>query len=140
MDASEPSLLDGAPGAMVAVDDLGLIAHANDAALALLGWDRELIGLPLYCIIPERLRARHLTGFTRYLRSGESRLQGGTVRVPALLRSGDECMIDLTIRVYRRPDGSKLAVAALEAVALGTAPPALREIEDALSRRMYQLI
>jgi PAS domain S-box-containing protein len=135
----EPELLDSIEGALVAVADDGLVAHANAAALDLLGYD-SLVGLPLLTIIPPRLRRRHKEGFLRYLSTGESRLQGSTVRVPALLGDGTEQMVDLTIRVYRRPDGSKLAVAAMTASPLGKPPPGLRVLEDALAKRLYELI
>jgi PAS domain S-box-containing protein len=137
---TEPELLDAIEGPLMAVGDDGLIAYANQDALDLLGWDLGLVGRPLFHIIPVRLRERHRAGFARYLHSGESRLQGGTVRVPALLYDGSEQMIDLTIRVYRRPDGTKLAVAGLLAAELGTPPPGLRVLEDALAKRLYELL
>ena len=137
--AEEPDLLDSIEGALVAVSDDGLIAHANPEALHLLGYD-ALVGTPLLGIIPQRLRRRHHEGFLRYLSTGESRLQGGTVRVPALLGDRSEQMIDLTIRVYRRPDGSKLAVAAMTAATLGKPPPGLRVLDDMLAKRLYDLI
>lgn len=140
MDSAEPDLLDTIEGALVAVSDDGLIAHANPEALEILGWDEGLIGQPLLTIIPARLRSRHHEGFLRYLTTGESRLQGGTVRVPALLGDGTEQMIDLTLRVYRRPDGTKLAVAAMAVAPLGKPPPGLRVLEDALAKRLYELI
>ena len=74
------------------------------------------------------------------MRTGESRLQGGTVRVPARRRDGTEQEIDLTIRVFRRPDGSKLVSAGLSVAPLGKAPPGLKVIEDALTRRLYELV
>lgn len=139
MDATELDLLDTIEGPLVAVSDDGLIAHANAGALDLLGYD-DLVGRPLLTIIPARLRLRHQEGFLRYLSTGESRLQGSTVRVPALLADSSEQMVDLTIRVYRRPDGTKLAVAAMTASPLGKPPPGLRVLEDALAKRLYELI
>ncbi len=127
-------------GAIVTVGDDGLISFASPEACALLGWDDALIGQPLTTIIPERLKGAHRAGFDRYVRTGESRLQGSTVRVPARKRDGTEQDIDLTIRVFRRPDGTKLVSAALSVAALGRAPPGLKVIEDALTRRMYELV
>src|ERR1051326_938943 len=103
----EAELLRAYPGAVVSVEDNGLIAFASPEALRLLGWDEDLIGQPLATIIPDRLQPQHRAGFSRYTQTGESPLQGKTVRVPARLRNGSERDIDLTIRVFRRPDGSK---------------------------------
>ena len=127
-------------GAIVAVGDNGAVEYASPAALDLLGWDASLIGRPLTSVIPDRLRPRHLEGFGRYVRTGESRLQGKTVRVPARRQDGTETDIDLTIRVFRRPDGTKLVSAGLSRAAIGEAPESLVLIEGALARRLYQLV
>lgn len=136
----ERALLDASEGAVLTVEDDGLIAHANAEAMVLLGWDPTLLGKPLATIIPARLRARHWVGFQRYVRSGESRLQGSTVRLPALRQNGSEVEVDLTIRVFRRPDGSKMVSAALVRAPTGRPPPGLRVLEDALARRLYELV
>jgi len=129
-----------ASGAVVAVDDDGTIGFATPDALALLGWDDSLIGKPLTTIIPDRLLPRHLVGFAAYVRTGKSRLQGSTVRVPARRRDGSEKQLDLTIRVFKRPDGTKLVSAGLSEPELGRAPPGLIVLERGLVSRMYQLL
>lgn len=128
-----------AGGAVLAVGDDGSVAYASPAARALLGWDASLVGQPLDAIIPDRLQRRHHEGFARYVRTGESRLQGHPVRVPARRRDGTETELDLTIRVFRRPDGTKL-VAAEVSPAAGRPPAGLQALETALMRRAYELI
>ncbi|MEA3203571.1 MAG: hypothetical protein QOI63_1246 [Thermoplasmata archaeon] len=137
---AEIELLDMASDAVLSVEDNGLIAFASPAALELLGWDGTLVGRPLTAIIPERLQAQHLAGFGRYTQTGVSRLQGHTVRVPARRRDGSEREMDLTIRVFERPDGSKLVSAALSVAPLGKAPQGLVVLETALVRRLYRLV
>lgn len=136
----EVALFESAIGAVVAVGTDDLIAYASPEALALLRWDDRLVGQPLTAIIPERLRSRHLEGFGRYVRTGQSNLHGKTVRVPALCGDGRERDLDLTIRVFRRPDGTRLVSAGLSEAPLGHAPPGLIVIEGALQKRLYQLI
>lgn len=136
----ERLLLDAYSGAVVVVDDGGLITFASPDACNLLGWDGTLLGQPLTTIIPARMHERHKNGFSRYVETGRSSLQGKTVRVPALRRNGSEVDVDLTIRVFRRPDGSKLVSAGLSLAPLGKAPPGLVRLEDALQRRLYQLL
>lgn len=46
----------------------------------------------------------------------------------------------MTIRVFRRPDGTMLAVAALAVPVPGEVPSGLQIIEGAFRRRMYDLI
>ncbi|HJQ93826.1 MAG TPA: PAS domain S-box protein, partial [Candidatus Thermoplasmatota archaeon] len=129
---AERELLASYPGAIVVVDDVGAIAYVSADACTLLGWDGTLVGRPLTTIIPGRLHDRHRAGFSRYVDTGRSNLVGQTVRVPARRRDGSEVDVDLTIRVFRRPDGSKLVSAALHAAPLGKAPPGLVVLEDAL--------
>lgn len=136
----EVGLFRSVADALVAVGDDDCIAYASPEALALLAWDGALVGQPLTAIIPPRLRDRHLAGFGRYTRTGDSRLHGQTVRVPALCGNGQERDLDLTIRVFRRPDGSRLVSAGLSAAALGKAPHGLVVIEQALAKRLYELV
>jgi PAS domain S-box-containing protein len=135
----ETAIVSSSGGAIVAVGDDGRIAFASSEACSLLGWP-SLVGQPLTAIIPQRLQGAHHAGFGRYVKTGESRLQGKTVRVPARHRDGTEVELDLTIRVFRRPDGSKLVSAALSKAALGRAPPNLKVIEDAFAKRLYELV
>lgn len=136
----ELALFQATHDAVVAVGTDDLIAFASPEALALLRWDTRLVGQPLTAIIPPRLRDRHVQGFTRYAKTGQSNLHGKTVRVPALCMDGKERELDLTIRVFRRPDGTRLVSAGLSLAPLGQAPPGLVVIEDALQKRLYQLI
>jgi PAS domain S-box-containing protein len=136
----ERAILDRLAGAIVSVSEEDIIVYANAEALVLLGWDPSLPGHPLTSIIPSRLQERHLRGFDRYVKTGVSRLQGTTVRVPARRQDGTEVDVDLTIRVFQRPDKSRLAVAALSKAPLGRAPSSIRVLEDALARRVYELI
>jgi len=135
----EAAILGQAETGIVAADDKGRIVFANLAAAEAMG--RSLgVGSMLSDLMPERLREKHHSGFRRYVETGESRLEGRTVRVPALAASGDEREVDLTIRVFRRPDGSKLAVASVQAAATGRPPRDLYRIESALAARAYRLI
>jgi PAS domain S-box-containing protein len=136
----ELALFQSTRGAVVAVGTDDLIAYASPEALALLGWDSGLVGRALTSIIPERLRIRHLEGFGRYVETGRSNLHGKTVRVPALCQDGSERELDLTIRVFQRPDGSRLVSAGLSEAPLGRSPAGLVVIENALQKRLYHLI
>jgi PAS domain S-box-containing protein len=126
--------------ALVAVGDDDRIAYASPEALALLRWDSTLVGHALTVIIPARLQPRHLQGFGRYVSSGESHLHGRTVRVPARCGDGEERDLDLTIRVFQRPDGSRLVSAGLSLAATGKPPAGLVVIEKALAKRLYELV
>ncbi len=99
-------VLDTLADPIVASDVSGRIIYANRATEALLGWHAsELIGQPLTVIQPERFRAAHLAGFHRYITTGESRILGHSVRIPALHRNGTELDIELAISAIPTANG-----------------------------------
>ena len=135
----ESGVLSKAGAGVVAADDDGRIVFANQEAADALG--RSLpVGFALVDLVPLRLRGRHQAGFERYVETGVSRLEGKPVRVPALTKSGEEVEIDLMIRVFKRPNGSQLVIAALERAGTGKAPAGLLRIESELAARAYELI
>jgi len=97
-----------APEAVVAADDANRIVAASPAAFELLGWDDDLIGRRIAAIIPERLREQHVASFTMHVLTGETRILGREVTVPALRRDGSEVTIVLAVR--RESSGAGRAV------------------------------
>ena len=84
--------------ATVVADDANRVIFVNQAAAEVLGWDREaLVGQRLTVLIPPELRQAHLAGFSRLQVTGEGRILGSAVRVPALRRDGSSVEIALTI-------------------------------------------
>ena len=112
-------LLDGLADAVIVADDTGRIVFVNAPAGDLLGAPRsELVGQPLVTIIPERLRARHLAGFERYLSSRVPTLLGARpVRLPALRADGSEAEIELTLSSHRTESGAEVFVGTLRNLA-----------------------
>lgn len=84
--------------ATVVADDANRILVVNAAAAALLRWSPdELCGQRLVTIIPPELRDAHLAGFAHLQRTGEGRIIGRAVEVPALRRDGTRVEISLVI-------------------------------------------
>jgi PAS domain S-box-containing protein len=105
-----------APTGMVAADDEDRIVAVSEAARELLGYDdaRDLLGVRLTAIIPERYRQAHLAGFTMHFLSGRELLIDHMVVVPALRRDGTEVQVALTIHADRTEDGRTVFVADFE--------------------------
>ena len=100
----ECARLDASTDAVVVADDANRIIFVTTRAAVMLGWERDdLVGRRLTTIIPARLRESHLAGFSRYQLTGEARLLGAPVRVPALRRDGTEVAVELAIE---RVDGT----------------------------------
>ncbi|MGW5432831.1 SpoIIE family protein phosphatase [Streptomyces sp. NPDC004059] len=119
-DASE---VEAANVPTVAADDRNRIIAVNNAAASLLGWQaHDLLGQRLTVLMPEHLRKRHVAAFTSLLLTGEPRILGRSIPVPALHRDGRLIPIRLDIQTQEAVDGRTVFVAQLIATTL-PAPP-----------------
>ena len=100
--------------AIVAADDANRIIYVNEAAGELLGWAPDaLVGQRLTVLIPPELREAHLAGFSRLQVTGEPRILGTTVLVPALRRDGSSVEVALTMERLAGSDGRSVFGAVL---------------------------
>lgn len=127
----EAAALQRATGALVAIGDDGCIAFANDDALWVLGWDHNLVGLPMSAIVPRRDRPRHSDAFTRFVASLHPSLSYPKAQ-RALAQDGTERDVQVAVHAYRRPDASLFLCGAL---ALADEPPPDLEALGAVLRR-----
>ncbi|MFF5855915.1 SpoIIE family protein phosphatase [Streptomyces sp. NPDC012751] len=119
----------------IAADDGNRIIAANRSAADLLGWHaHDLVGQRLTAVIPEHLRTRHVTAFTSLLLTGESRILGRQIPVPALHRDGRVIPIRLSVQTQEAVDGRTVFVAQLTATTAPPAPPDTAR-DDRHSRR-----
>ncbi|MFC0597518.1 SpoIIE family protein phosphatase [Streptomyces palmae] len=106
---------------IIAADDRNRIIAVNSAAAGLLGWRAyDLLGQRLTALIPEHLRERHRMGFSSLLLTGESRILGRSIPVPALHRDGRLVPVRLAIQTQEAVDGRTVFVAQLTPA---TSPP-----------------
>jgi two-component system, sensor histidine kinase and response regulator len=91
-------ILDAASDAFVGMDVEGTITDWNPAAEQLFGWSAsEVVGRRLSeTILPPRFRAAHEEGLRRYLATGQGRILGRCVELPAVHRDGRELTIELS--------------------------------------------
>ncbi len=85
--------------AIVVVDEAGDFVAFNEAAEALFGHTaQDVIGQPMAdLIIPKDMRGAHHAGMSRYLKTGEKRVIGNRVEVPAMHASGETIWVELTV-------------------------------------------
>jgi PAS domain S-box-containing protein len=90
--------------AVVIADPTGRITMWNEAASRLFGWTSEqAVGETLDLIIPERLRARHRTGYERVMETGVTSYGSRLLEVPALHRDGTGLSIAFTVTLIGPP-------------------------------------
>lgn len=84
---------------VVLMDDHGLVVDFNPAAETIFGYARDdVVGRSVAeIIIPPEHRAAHDAGLKSYLTSGDSRVLGKRLELPALIASGARIPIELTI-------------------------------------------
>jgi PAS domain S-box-containing protein len=119
----DPSQVQVSRNPTIAADERNLVIAVNGPAADLLGWHADdLVGLPLTTLIPEHLRKRHLTAFTSLLLSGQPRILGRSVPLPALHRDGRLVAVRLFIQTQETADGRTVFVAQLSPRAAAPGP------------------
>ena len=103
----QTAMLSGALDAIISIDDKGTVVEFNAAAEATFGYARaETIGQKLASlIVPEEFRSAHREGMERLLRTGEPRLIGKRVEVPALHKDGHTFPLELTLTQVETDEG-----------------------------------
>ena len=97
------AVVDALPDAVLVADRTMTVVMANRAAETFFG--ASPVGRPITDLMPERLRAAHIAGFSRFLSTGEARLVGGPpIRVTALTAGGTEVEVELHLGTLGRPD------------------------------------
>jgi PAS domain S-box-containing protein len=139
-DLDHAEVLSQLPHTVVVGDAANRIAYASAAAAELLGWEPdELVGQRITAIVPERLHHAHIVGYTRYLLTGQPRLLGTPMHVPARRRDGSEIDVELSLSVLTDRAGRPLFAAVLHPLPRGEAPPPIVGVEtwhDTLHREL----
>ncbi len=92
------SVLTSVADAVIGANEAGLITHWNRGAEQLLGYsETDALGQPLSMIVPEGFRESHRRGFEHHLLTGETRVVGQPVELPALHADGHEIPVELML-------------------------------------------
>lgn len=100
------TLIANAQEAIVSANADGRITGWNSQAATIFGWmEAEALGRPFVdMLIPERFRAAHNAGLTRFLQSGQPTVIGQRLELPALRRDGSEFTIEMALSAGRYGD------------------------------------
>src|SRR5690606_16849192 len=95
----ERAVLEAALDAVITADHGGRILTFNKAAERIFGYTREaVVGRPIgETIVPPRDRARHETGFGRYVETRRPRIIGRRVELTAMRADGSEFPCELSV-------------------------------------------
>jgi PAS domain S-box-containing protein len=76
----------------------------------------DLVGRRIVALVPPELREAHVAGFSRHLTTGEARVLGVPVQLPALRADGSILLCDVLIEQRSVVAGRHLYVARLDPV------------------------
>jgi PAS domain S-box-containing protein len=109
------ALLATASDAIIATDRTGIINFWNPGATRVFGFAAdEAIGRSLDLIIPDNLRARHWTGFSQVMKTGESHYgHGDLLSVPALAKGGQRISVEFTIVMLKDEQDQPMGTVAI---------------------------
>jgi PAS domain S-box-containing protein len=104
-ESRKAAILESALDCIVSMDHRGRITEWNPAAERVFGRPRdEVVGRPLAeIIVPPELRDRHRRGLARYVATGDARILGQRMELPALRADGTEFPAELTITRVEAP-------------------------------------
>jgi len=134
------AVIDAALDCIIMMDEDGIVVEFNPAAEATFGYSREeAVGSPLAdLVIPSNLQEAHHAGMARYLATGEAKVIGQRVEVPARNKAGDSLVVELAISPVEF-DGRKFFSAYLRDItAAKAAEHKLRASEERL-QSLFQL-
>jgi len=99
------AVADTAHDAIITIDTSGDIQYANSEASRMFGRESHaFVGSPITSIIPEQLHEAHYEGFSHFLRTGEARLIGRSVVVPARRPDDTEFPVELSLSTWTVDD------------------------------------
>jgi PAS domain S-box-containing protein len=109
------SLLATRSDAIIATDREGVIRFWNPGAERIFQYAQdEAVGQSLDLIIPERLRARHWSGYRQFIATGRSRYgEGDLLAVPGVRKDGSRLSLEFTIVPLTDSGGGITGVAAI---------------------------
>jgi PAS domain S-box-containing protein len=103
------ALAESAADAIFTIDERSVIQFANAATVRVFGYEpQELVGRPLYDLIPERFRAAHAEGIRRYLSTGRRNIPWTGVQLPGLRKDGTEVPLEISFGEFVQDDGRRL--------------------------------
>ena len=106
-------LLEGAPDAMVVVNEAGVVQLVNRQAMALFGYAREeLLGQQVEILVPDSVRGLHPGHRAGYLADPQVRPMGANLELVARRKDGSEFPVDIALSPVTTDEGL-LVVAAV---------------------------
>ena len=101
------AVIQAATDSIVGANGVGEIVFFNPAAEATFGYrSDDILGKPLWHLMPERYRDAHREGLERYTLTGEAHVMGKTVELWGRRKDGTEFPLELSLSTWKTTEGS----------------------------------
>ena len=138
-DQSLAWLLASATDPVIIVDRAGAIALANPALEALFGYtQKELQGLPVETLIPERYRRGHQALRENYSAQPHPRVMGAGAALFGRHQDGREFPVEVSLSPLRSPDGQDMVMATVHDISVRKAAERALEESEARMRAVFE--
>ncbi|MCW8861762.1 MAG: PAS domain S-box protein, partial [Rhodospirillales bacterium] len=125
----------GAPDSMLAVGPDGRIRYANEQASKVFGYaPKDLEGMQIEKLIPERFRKTHLLYREKYNESPDHRMMGAGLELYAVSKDGAEFPVDVALSHVQRDDETIIMATVVDITARKAAETELRQSEERLQK------
>lgn len=95
------SMAEAASDVVISIDSKSNVLSINPAVKTIFGFEpEELIGKPMFVLMPERLRAAHAAGIARFIATGIRHIPWSGVALTGLRKSGEEFPIEISFGTY----------------------------------------
>ncbi len=100
------SVAETANDSIISIDNEGNIVYLNTATVKMFGYSiKELTGQPIIQLMPEKLRASHISGVEKVVSGGKSNVIGQVVELAGLRIDGSEFPLELSISKWETDEG-----------------------------------
>jgi PAS domain S-box-containing protein len=100
------AVAESANEAVISADNKGNIIYINKSTERIFGYKKhELMGKPIYIIMPERYRKRYSEALSEFLKKGTGRLHGKNTELGGRRKDGSEFPLELSLAAWETSSG-----------------------------------
>jgi len=135
------ALIDGAPDAMVIVDEKGIIQRINSQVEKIFGYTRaELVGQAVESLVPESIRERHPQFRRKYMDDRALQEANQTFSLSAQTKAGEVFPVDINLSPLETEEGTLVVASVRDVTERKEAENRLRFTQYAMDKAVHAIL